>query len=64
MIMKVEPEDLVEIVRHQNDVIEALAEHVSHDPDCPGDLGCTCGLLDVLAVVFHHDPTTPDAIEH
>lgn len=42
--------DLIEIIRHQHEVILALAEHVAHDAGCT-DAPCTCGLAEVLAVV-------------
>ena len=44
--------DLIEIIRHQNEVITALAEHVHHAHDCDGDDDTfTCGLTHVLAIV-------------
>jgi hypothetical protein len=46
----VDEADLVEIIRHQQEIIEALAAHVAHDAGCT-DAPCTCGLADVLAVV-------------
>lgn len=42
--------DLIEIIRFQHDVIEALTDHVAHDAECPGDAGCTCGLGEILSI--------------